>query len=86
MRTSLDDLNRVADKLLETEGDLDARVSLASEVRRPDFAARVAGPAGAFLATASSRVRRRRLSDRARGGPKAFFTAYDKARRRRAAR
>jgi hypothetical protein len=80
MRTSLDDLNRVADKLLETEGDLDARVSLASEVRRPDFAARVAGPAGAFLADGiisafGVDAYRTALAE----GPKAFFTAYDKA-------
>jgi hypothetical protein len=80
MRTSLDDLNRVADKLLETEGDLDARVTLASEVSRPDFGARVAGPAGAFLADGiisafGVDAYRAALAD----GPRAFFTAYDKA-------
>ena len=50
MKASLDELNRVAERLLSTEGELDQRVSLAAEVRRPDFVARVAAPAGAFLA------------------------------------
>lgn len=80
MRTSLDDLNRVADKLLSTEGDLDSRVTLQSEVRRPDFAARVAGPAGAFLAdgiVSAFGVDAYRSALEA--GPKAFFLAYDKA-------
>jgi hypothetical protein len=82
MRTSLDDLNRIADKLLSTEGDLDARVSLAAEVRRPDFAAKVAGPAGAFLAdgiVSSYGVDAYRTA--LASGPKAFFTAYDRASR-----
>jgi hypothetical protein len=84
MRTSLDDLNRIADKLLSTEGDLDARVSLASEVRRPDFAARVAGPAGAFLSdgiVSSFGVDAYRTALAA--GPTAFFSWYDKASRER---
>jgi len=80
MKTSLDDLNRVADKLLSTEGDLDARVSLQSEIRRPDFAVRVAGPAGAFLAdgiVSAFGVDAYRTALAA--GPTAFFAAYDKA-------
>jgi hypothetical protein len=84
MRTSLDDLNRIADKLLSTEGDLDARVSLASEVRRPDFAARVAGPAGAFLSDgiiSSFGVDAYRTA--LASGPTAFFNWYDKASRER---
>ena len=80
MRTSLDDLNRVADKLISTEGDLDARVTLQSEIRRPDFAARTAGPEGAFLAdgiisTFGVDAYRTALA----AGPTAFFAAYDKA-------
>lgn len=84
MRTSLDDMNRVADKLLSTEGDLDARVSLASEVRRPDFAARVAGPAGAFLSDgiiSSFGIDAYRTA--LASGPTAFFQWYDKASRER---
>ncbi|HEY3203676.1 MAG TPA: hypothetical protein VGL03_08445 [Thermoanaerobaculia bacterium] len=80
MKGSLDELNRVADRLVSTEGDLDQRVALAAEVRRPDFASRVAGPAGAFLAdgiiqTQGLDAYRTALS----GGPRAFFEAYDRA-------
>jgi len=84
MRSSLDDLNRVADKLLSTEGDLDARVSLAAEVRRPDFATRVAGPAGAFLSDGiitSFGIDAYRAA--LASGPTAFFSWYDKASRER---
>lgn len=80
MKASLDELNRVADQLVSTEGDLDQRVALAAEIRRPDFAARVAGPAGAFLAdgiiqTLGVEAYRDALS----AGPLAFFQAYDRA-------
>jgi hypothetical protein len=80
MRASLDDVNRVADRLLSTEADLDARVTLQAEIRRPDFAARVAGPAGAFLADG---IVSAFGVDAYRGalaaGPTAFFRAYDEA-------
>jgi hypothetical protein len=80
MKASLDEMNRIADHLVSTEGDLDQRVALAAEVRRPDFAARVAGPAGAFLAdgiiqTLGVEAYRDALS----AGPRAFFEAYDRA-------
>jgi hypothetical protein len=80
MKASLDEMNRIADRLVSTEGDLDQRVALAAEVRRPDFAARVAGPAGAFLAdgiiqTLGVEVYRDALA----AGPRAFFQAYDRA-------
>jgi len=84
MKGSLDELNRVADRLVSTEGDLDQRVALAAEVRRPDFAARVAGPAGAFLAdgiiqTLGVEAYRTALA----AGPRAFFEAYDRAAQQR---
>jgi hypothetical protein len=80
MKASLDELNRIADQLVSTEGDLDQRVALAAEIRRPDFAARVAGPAGAFLAdgiiqTLGLDAYRDALS----AGPLAFFQAYDRS-------
>ena len=80
MKASLDELNRVAEHLVSTEGDLDQRVSLAAEVRRPDFVSRVAAPAGAFLAdgiiqTLGIEAYRAALAQ----GPRAFFEAYDKA-------
>ena len=82
MKASLDELNRVAERLVSTEGDLDQRVSLSAEVRRPDFVARVAAPAGAFLADGIIQnlgVEAYRAALAA--GPRAFFEAYDKAAR-----
>ena len=80
MKASLDEMNRVADRLVSTEGDLDQRVALVAEVRRPEFASRVGGPAGAFLAdgivqTLGVDAYRAALA----GGPRAFFEAYDRA-------
>jgi hypothetical protein len=80
MKASLDELNRVADRLVSTEGDLDTRMGIATEINRPEFASRVAGPAGAFLAdgiiqTLGLDAYRAALS----GGPRAFFEAYDRA-------
>lgn len=80
MKASLDEMNRIADRLVSTEGDLDQRVALTAEVRRPDFASRVAGPAGAFLAdgiiqTLGVEAYREALA----AGPRAFFQAYDRA-------
>jgi hypothetical protein len=80
MKASLDELNRVAERLVSTEGDLDQRVSLSAEVRRPDFISRVAAPAGSFLADGIIQnlgVEAYRTALAA--GPRAFFEAYDKA-------
>jgi hypothetical protein len=80
MKASLDELNRVADRLVSAEGDLDQRVSLVAEVRRPEFASRVSAPAGAFLAdgivqTLGVDAYRAALA----AGPRAFFEAYERA-------
>ncbi len=80
MKSSIDELNRVADKLVSAEGDLDARMAVAAEIKKPDFASQVAGPAGAFLAdgiiqASGLEAYRAALS----GGPRAFFDAYDRA-------
>ena len=80
MKTSIDELNRVADRLVSAEGDLDARVGLAAAIRRPEFAVQVAGTAGAFLADGIIQglgldAFRAALA----GGPRAFFEAYDSA-------
>jgi hypothetical protein len=80
MRTSLDELNRAADRLVSAEGDLDARVALAAEIGRPEFMSRVAGPAGAFLAdgiiqTLGLEAYRSALA----AGPRGFFEAYERA-------
>ena len=80
MKTSIDELNRVAEKLVSTEGDLDQRMTTAGEIRKPDFVSGVAGPAGAFLADGIIQALgvdayRTALSQ----GPRAFFAAYDRA-------
>ena len=80
MRDSLDELNRVADRLVSAEDDLDARMAVASDIQKPEFAASVAGPSGAFLSDGIIQglgldAYREALS----GGPRAFFVAYGKA-------
>ena len=80
MKTSIDELNRVADQLVSTEGELDQRMAMAGEIKKPEFVSGVAGPAGAFLAdgiiqTFGIEEYRTTLSK----GPRAFFDAYDRA-------
>jgi len=80
MKASIDEMNRIADRLVSTEGDLDQRVALAAEVRRPDFAARVSGPAGAFLADGIIQAFGvDAYRDALSAGPRAFFQAYVRA-------
>ena len=84
MRDNLDELNRVADRLLSAEGDLDARMEVAAEIQKPEFTASVAGPAGAFLADGIVQALGIEAYRSAlRGGPRAFFEAYDKASQRK---
>src|SRR5262249_23603823 len=84
MRDDIDELNRMADRLLSTEGDLDARVTIAAEIPKPAFTATVAGPAGAFL---SDGIVQGLGIDAFRAalaaGPRAFFEAYDRASQRK---
>ena len=80
MLRSVNDLNRMAERLIESEADLETRVSLSSEVKRPDFVRRVAGPAGAYMADGIAQISgvdglRRTLAQ----GPVAFFRAYEAA-------
>lgn len=80
MKSSLDELNRVADRLVSTEGDLDARMGIAAEIQKPEFTSTVAGPAGAFLADGILQglgldAYREALA----GGPRGFFAAYARA-------
>lgn len=80
MQRSVNDLNRMAERLIESEADLETRVSLASEVKRPDFVRRIAGPAGAYMADGIVQISgvdglRRTLAQ----GPVAFFQAYEAA-------
>jgi len=80
MKQDLDELNRVADRLVSRDADLDARMAVAAEVQKPEFTAGVAGPAGAFLADGIAEglgleAYRAALA----GGPRAFFEAYERA-------
>lgn len=83
MKRSIADLNRTAERLVESEKDLEKRMALMTEIQRPEFAQRVAGPAGAFLCdgiiqNSGLDAFRAALA----GGPKVFFTAYDQAQRK----
>jgi hypothetical protein len=83
MKRSLGELNRTAERLVESEKDIERRVELSTEIRRVEFAQRVAGPAGAFLCdgiiqNSGLEAFRSALSE----GPRAFFAAYDQAQQR----
>ncbi len=80
MKTSMDELNRVADRLVSAEADLDARMAAAGDIKKPEFVSGVAGPAGAFVADGiiqalGVEAYRTALA----GGPRAFFEAYQQA-------
>jgi hypothetical protein len=80
MRDSIDELNRYADRIAMAGGDLDARMSVAAEIQKPEFTANLAGPSGAFLADGifeSLGVDGYRTA--LAGGPRSFFDAYDRA-------
>lgn len=84
MKRSLSELNRMAERVVASEKELELRVELSAEIRRPDFARRVAGPAGAFLVDAIIQAEgldgyRAALA----GGPRAFFQTYDRVSRTR---
>jgi hypothetical protein len=83
MKRSIAELNRTAERLVESEKELEARVALGAEIRRADFVQRVAAPAGAFLCdgiiqNAGLDAFRAALA----AGPKALFVAYDRAQRK----
>jgi hypothetical protein len=83
MKRSIADLIRTAERLVESEKDLETRMALMTEIQRPEFAQRIAGPAGAFLCDGiiqNSGLDAFRAALAA--GPKAFFTAYDQAQRK----
>jgi len=82
MQRAMNDMNRMAERLVESEADLEARVSLAAEVRRSDFSRRVAAPAGAYMEDGIIQVLGLEdLRKAQQEGPLAFFRAYDRATR-----
>ena len=80
MRRAIEDLNRRADRLAEAEGNLERRMDLLTEIRRGDFARRIAGQDGAYLVDGVIQAAgidglRKSLE----GGPRPFFLAYERA-------
>jgi hypothetical protein len=83
MKRTMAELNRTAERLVESEKDLEQRMTLAAEIQRADFAQRIAAPAGAFLCDG---IIQNSGLDAFRGaiaaGPKAFVLAYDAAQQK----
>jgi len=83
MKKSIAELNRTAERLVESEKELEARVALAAEIRRDDFVQRIAAPAGAFLCDGIiQNLGLDALRSALAAGPKALFVAYDRAQRK----
>jgi hypothetical protein len=83
MKRTIAELNRTAERLVESESELEQRMTLSGEIRRLDFGQRIAGPGGAFL---SDGIIQNLGLDAFRtalaAGPKAFFVAYDQAQQK----
>jgi len=80
MQRSMNEMNRMGERLLDAEADLDTRLTLTGEVKRPDFRRRVAGPAGAGMEDAILQAFGiDRLRQTLSQGPVAFFQEYDRA-------
>lgn len=80
MNRLIGELNRTVEKLAESQENLEQRMELTAEIRRGEFARRLAGPAGAFLVDAVVQsLGVNALRDALQKGPKAFFEAYDRA-------
>jgi hypothetical protein len=83
MKRTVAELNRFAERLVASEQEIEERVAVSGDMKRPEFGQRVAGPAGAFLCdgiiqTLGVDAFRAALA----GGPTAFFVAYDQAVRK----
>ena len=80
MQRSMNDLNRMGERLLEAENDLDIRIALTAEVKRPDFIRRVAAPAGAYMEDGILQVFGiDGLRSALAAGPLGFFQEYERA-------
>jgi hypothetical protein len=83
MKRSLAELKRTAERLVESEKELEERVSLTAEIRKADFAQRVAAPAGAFLCDGIiQNLGLEAFRTALASGPKALFVAYDQAQKK----
>ena len=84
MQRSMNDLNRMGERLLESENDLDMRIALTAEVKRPDFIRRVAAPAGAYMEDGIMQVFGiDGLRSALAAGPLEFFQEYERATQQR---
>jgi hypothetical protein len=80
MKRAVDDLNRRVERFASAQENLEERVSLTTEIRRPEFARQVAAPIGAFLTDAIAEdAGVGGLRSALQEGPLAFFLAYDRA-------
>lgn len=80
MRRAVEDLNRRAERFAEAGENLERRMELTTEVRRGDFANRVAGQDGAYIIDGIVQgVGLDGLRQALRDGPRAVFDAYDRA-------
>lgn len=83
MKRTMSEFNHTAERLVESEKDLEQRMTLVSEIGGRNFAQQVAGPAGAFLCDGiiqNSGLDAFRVA--LAGGPRAFFVAYDGAQQK----
>ena len=80
MKRAIDDLNRSAERFAQAQDNLEARVELTAEMRRPTFARQTAAPAGAFIADAVVQsAGLDALRSALQKGPHGLLEAYDKA-------
>jgi hypothetical protein len=79
-KKSFNDLQRAAERLAESDTELEKRVEVLGEMKKAEFQRRVAGPAGMFMADGIRQVAGAEgLKAAMAGGPHAFFEAYDRA-------
>jgi hypothetical protein len=52
MKRTVEELNHRAERFAQAQENLEARVELTTELKRPEFQRQLSGPAGAFLADA----------------------------------
>lgn len=77
MKRTIAELNRFSERLVESEKNIEDRITVEADLRRPEFAQRVAGPAGAFLCDGIiQNLGLDAFRSALAAGPTAFFVAY----------
>ena len=83
MKRTMAELNRTAERLVESEKELEERMTLSAEIQRLDFGQRIGGPGGAFLSDGIiQNLGLEAFRTALASGPKAFFVAYDQAQQK----